>query len=55
MRAFLLLKPGELARFVEIEGAHVGFWLSTYGTEAPEVQRLQEALEARIDAALGAA
>jgi uncharacterized protein YndB with AHSA1/START domain len=40
--------------FVEIEGRHVGFWLSTYGTESTEVERLQAALEERIEVALGA-
>jgi hypothetical protein len=41
--------------FVELEGAHVGFWLSTYGMEARKVERLQDALEARIASALGPA
>ena len=41
--------------FVELEGRHVGFWLSTYGVEPSEVARLQAALDERIRAALGTA
>lgn len=38
--------------FVELEGAHVGFWLSTYGLHEDRVSELQEALEGRIAGAL---
>ena len=35
--------------FVELEGRHVGLWLSTYGKSEPEVARLQRELDARIE------
>lgn len=38
--------------FVELEGAHIGFWLSTYGVDEETVARLQAALEERIAKAL---
>jgi uncharacterized protein YndB with AHSA1/START domain len=38
--------------FVEIEGRHVGFWLSTYGVDDDRVAHLQEVLDARVTAAL---
>lgn len=40
--------------FVELEGAHTGFWLSTYGVPAERVEELQEVLEERIAAVLEA-
>ena len=39
--------------FVELEGKHVGFWLSTYTLDEPEVAALQTALDARVEEALG--
>lgn len=39
--------------FVELEGKHVGFWLSTYSLDPDEVSSLQSALDARVEAALG--
>lgn len=39
--------------FVELEGRHVGVWLSTYGVDDPRVQELQTALDQRVEAALG--
>ena len=39
--------------FVELEGKHVGFWLSTYTQGESEVDALQAALEARVEQALG--
>lgn len=39
--------------FVELEGAHIGFWLSTYGVEVSRVSELQKALDARIETVLG--
>lgn len=39
--------------FVELEGRHIGFWLSTYGIEEDRVAELQSALDARIEVALG--
>lgn len=41
--------------FVELEGAHIGFWLSSYTASDDELDRLQTALEARIDSILGGA
>ena len=41
--------------FVELEGKHVGLWLSTYGMENDRVEQLQGALDARIEATFGAA
>jgi uncharacterized protein YndB with AHSA1/START domain len=35
--------------FVELEGKHVGFWLSTYGLEADRVAGLQAALDACVE------
>ena len=40
--------------FVELEGTHVGLWLSTYGMEDERVEELQRALDARIETAFGA-
>lgn len=39
--------------FVEVEGPHVGFWLSTYGMDDDRVEALQAALDARTEKALG--
>ncbi len=39
--------------FVEIEGPHVGFWLSTYGLADARSAELQAALDRRIEEALG--
>jgi uncharacterized protein YndB with AHSA1/START domain len=39
--------------FVELEGGHIGFWLSTYDMEADRVAELQSALDERIEVALG--
>ena len=39
--------------FVEIEGPHVGVWLSTYGLEAARVRALQSALDDRLERAFG--
>lgn len=39
--------------FVELEGRHIGFWLSTYDASEAYARALQEALEARISVALG--
>jgi uncharacterized protein YndB with AHSA1/START domain len=39
--------------FVELEGHHIGFWLSTYGIDDARVSELQAALDARIEVALG--
>ena len=41
--------------FVELEGEHVGLWLSTYGMEDDRVELLQKALDARIEATFGVA
>ena len=41
--------------FVEIEGRHVGFWLSTYGMSAEAVASLQSALDMKVDQALASA
>ena len=38
--------------FVELEGQHVGIWLSTYGTEADDVARLQRELDDRLEGVL---
>lgn len=38
--------------FVELEGRHIGFWLSTYRVDDERVRDLQEALDARIEEAL---
>lgn len=38
--------------FVEIEGSHVGFWLSTYGMKDDRVEQLQAALDERTQEAL---
>jgi len=40
--------------FVEIEGRHVGFWLSTYDLSDARVSALQEALDERLDGLLDA-
>ena len=37
--------------FVELEGAHVGLWLSTYGSSEEHVAALQHELDARVEAA----
>lgn len=39
--------------FIEIEGSHVGFWLSTYGMDDERVEKLQAALDDKTAAALG--
>ena len=39
--------------FVELEGKHVGFWLSTYSLDEETVTGLQAALDARVEEALG--
>lgn len=39
--------------FVELEGRHIGFWLSTYGLEEDRVAALQSKLDERIGVALG--
>ncbi len=36
--------------FVEVEGRHVGFWLSTYGADADRLATLQAALDERVEA-----
>ena len=38
--------------FIEIEGRHVGVWLSTYDMREERTAALQEALDARVEAAL---
>lgn len=38
--------------FVELEGRHVGFWLSLYDPAEPEPTRLQKALDTVVEAAL---
>jgi uncharacterized protein YndB with AHSA1/START domain len=38
--------------FVELEGPHVGLWLSTYGSTEADVARLQRELDARLEEAL---
>jgi uncharacterized protein YndB with AHSA1/START domain len=40
--------------FVELEGKHVGFWLSTYGVDAARVDELQAALDRQVEAVLTA-
>ena len=40
--------------FVELEGKHVGFWLSAYGTASDSATDLQSALDERIEEALRA-
>lgn len=40
--------------FVEIEGKHIGFWVSTYGVDANRVEALQGALEQQVSKALRA-
>jgi len=35
--------------FVELEGAHVGFWLSTYGARDEDVAQLQRELDAKLE------
>lgn len=39
--------------FVELEGAHVGFWLSVYDEAGLATEELQEALNDRVTEALG--
>ncbi|MEM7416984.1 MAG: SRPBCC domain-containing protein [Gemmatimonadota bacterium] len=39
--------------FVEFEGRHIGFWLSTYGFDQERVASLQADLDARVEATLG--
>jgi uncharacterized protein YndB with AHSA1/START domain len=39
--------------FVELEGSHIGFWLSTYGVDDDRVAELQQALDERVEGALG--
>ena len=38
--------------FVELEGRHIGFWLSTYGVDESRVNELQGVLDSRIEVAL---
>lgn len=38
--------------FVELEGRHVGIWLSTYGMDADRVSELQNVLDKRVEALL---
>ncbi len=40
--------------FVELEGKHVGLWLSTYDAEEDRVEQLERALDDRVAATLGA-
>jgi uncharacterized protein YndB with AHSA1/START domain len=40
------------AFFVELEGSHIGFWLSTYGIDEARVDTLQRSLDERIEVAL---
>ena len=44
---------GDALWFVELEGRHVGFWLSLYDTRSADVEVLQATLDARAGAALG--
>lgn len=44
---------GDSVFFVELEGHHIGFWLSTYGMDEDRVAELQSALDGRIEVALG--
>ncbi len=37
--------------FVELEGPHVGLWLSTYGSSKADVARLQRELDTRLEEA----
>ncbi|MCH7991330.1 MAG: SRPBCC domain-containing protein [Gemmatimonadetes bacterium] len=39
--------------FVELEGQHVGLWLSTYGLDAKQAEDLQEALDGRVEVVFG--
>ena len=39
--------------FVELEGRHLGIWLSTYGFEDERVAELQGALDTRLEQVLG--
>ncbi len=39
--------------FVELEGAHVGVWLSTYDMSPDRTAELQAALDRRVEQALG--
>lgn len=39
--------------FIELEGKHTGFWLSTYGADEGRTKALQDSLDERIGAALG--
>ena len=48
-----LPERGDSVLFVEIEGRHVGIWLSTYGWADERVAALQEVLDARVAAVLG--
>jgi uncharacterized protein YndB with AHSA1/START domain len=41
--------------FVELEGHHVGFWLSTYDMDEARTTALQKALDSRVEAALAPA
>lgn len=44
---------GDSVLFVELEGANVGLWLSTYGLASERVAELQRALDERIGVAQG--
>ena len=39
--------------FVEVEGKHVGFWLSTYGMDPARADELEAALGRKVDEATG--
>lgn len=43
---------GDSIWFVELEGLHVGFWLSVYGDDDPEVGALQAALDEKAGTVL---
>jgi uncharacterized protein YndB with AHSA1/START domain len=54
-RHFAGVLPGldQSVLFVEFEGRHVGFWLSTYGLEPSRSAALQDALDERIGGIVG--
>ena len=53
VRQKLRINMSAAAELVELEGKHVGFWLSTYGLDDARVERLQAALDERTELALG--